>query len=102
MRTILKFEFTDWTLDHPDYFQGHGVAFTEFDECYTGIGNSPLEAAEDAIEQCAYAGEGWPSELANEADEAVEAFSGQGDELAEDDERRYFVSIRVKYEESGQ
>ena len=40
-------------IDHPDYWQGAGVCFTKFDEIVTGIGDTPAEALDDAIEQIA-------------------------------------------------
>lgn len=66
MKAIVKFEFLSHGIDHPDYFQGCGVAFTEYDECYTGIGDTEREAAEDALEQCITNGDFWPSEMQEE------------------------------------
>jgi hypothetical protein len=47
------FELVDHGIDHPDYFQGCGVAFTSYANVVTGIGSNPAEAIEDALEQVA-------------------------------------------------
>lgn len=39
--------------DHAQYFQGHGVAFTKWQACATGGGQTPAEALDDALEQLA-------------------------------------------------
>lgn len=36
---------------HSQYFEGHGVSFSRFAYCATGIGESHSEALDDAIEQ---------------------------------------------------
>lgn len=45
-----KYEIIDHGYMYPDYFQGCGTAFTDFDSCVTGCGNSAKEAYEDAVE----------------------------------------------------
>ena len=55
MRTVLLYEIIDHGVEHEQYFQGCGVAFTEFEEVFTGTGDSPHEALEDALEQAAMA-----------------------------------------------
>jgi hypothetical protein len=37
--------------EHAQYFQGHGVSFTRFTACVTGVGDSVNEALGDAREQ---------------------------------------------------
>ena len=54
-KTITAFRVS-WTADHEQYWQGHGVAFTEYDECVTGCGETLREAFEDAVEQLAMDG----------------------------------------------
>lgn len=44
-------------VDNSQYFQGAGVAFTDFDDCATGVGNSEREALADALESLAQSGE---------------------------------------------
>jgi len=36
--------------EYPDYFQGYGVAFSSYDNCACGIGNTIGEALDDCIE----------------------------------------------------
>lgn len=36
-----------------DYFQGHGISYTRFTWCVTGIGDTIPEALDDALEQLA-------------------------------------------------
>ena len=52
----MKYNIEDLGVDHSTYFQGVGVAFTDWDVVFTGIGNTPHQAAEDAIEQACMAG----------------------------------------------
>lgn len=52
-KSILEYEVVDHGVDYPSYFQGCGVSFTPFDVCYTGIGDSPAEALDDALDQAA-------------------------------------------------
>ncbi len=57
MKKILEYEIVDHGVEHEQYFQGCGVVFTKFDDVATGLGNSPREALENALEdliQCGY------------------------------------------------
>lgn len=56
MKKIMKIKTICHGLYHEQEFPGCGVAFTEFDECFTGIGNTAYEAKEDALEQMAGVG----------------------------------------------
>lgn len=51
-KKIVGFNVT-WQADHEQYWQGHGVAFTDYDECATGCGDTLREAFEDALESLA-------------------------------------------------
>jgi hypothetical protein len=53
MKRIEAYEIINHGVEHSDYFQGCGVACTEFTDVATGIGNSEREALDDAIEQLA-------------------------------------------------
>lgn len=53
---VLEFEVVNLGVEFPDYFQGFGVAFTSFDDCYYGIGSNPAEALDDCLEGIAMAG----------------------------------------------
>lgn len=43
-------------LEHSQYFQGCGIAYTEYDSFFTGIGQTEYDALEDALEQAACSG----------------------------------------------
>lgn len=49
MRTVKEYSI-DWTADHEQYWQGHGVTFSHYEECATGCGNTLAEAIEDCLE----------------------------------------------------
>lgn len=50
MKTIGEFELVDHGIEHEQSFQGCGVAFTDYEDIATGIGNDPAEAVDDALE----------------------------------------------------
>lgn len=56
MKTHTDYRVVFHGVEHPDYFQGHGVALTRFTDCATGVGASNAEALEDALDQLAHAG----------------------------------------------
>lgn len=43
-------------IEHSQYFQGHGVSFTRYTDCATGIGNTAGDALDDALEQLCMSG----------------------------------------------
>lgn len=51
VRTMKRYQIEDCGIDHAQYFPGRGVAYTDWSAAYVGAGNTPHEAAEDAIEQ---------------------------------------------------
>lgn len=53
---IGAFELIDHGIEHSQYFQGCGVAFTGFANVVTGIGDNPAAAIDDCLEQMAQAG----------------------------------------------
>jgi len=53
MKVITDFEIVDHGIEHNQYFQGCGTAFTSFDYCDTGCGSNLAEAYDDACEQIA-------------------------------------------------
>ena len=55
-KRIGEFELIDHGIEHSQYFQGCGVAFTGFANVVTGIGDNPAEAIDDCLEQVAQAG----------------------------------------------
>ena len=52
-KRVAEFSVENHGVDNPQYFRGAGVAFTEWDECFVGIGNTPREALDDALEMAA-------------------------------------------------
>jgi len=55
-KQIEEFEVQYLGIDHPQYFQGVGTAFTDWDQVMCGIGDTPAEALDDALEQMATEG----------------------------------------------
>ena len=105
-KRIGKFELIDHGIEHSQYFQGCGVAFTGFENVATGIGGNPAEAIDDCLEQIAQAGfdtEGMEARIiAQEGWEAlpttpdVQAIYGNIEDLY------YHVSIRWSEKERHQ
>jgi hypothetical protein len=98
-------EITKFGVENSSYFQGHGVAFTNYDEAFVGTGNNAYEALEDALEGAAQSG--WDvSTIKNpfnpNAPDAVAAvaaeYAEEGDEPDEDagDDMYYYVGLRLK------
>lgn len=54
---ITEWEIVDLGIEHPDYFQGFGCSFTNFDNACYGIGNDPREAFDDACENMMHSGD---------------------------------------------
>ncbi len=54
-RAIAAFELIDHGIEHSQYFQGCGIAFTDYQDVATGIGDDPAEAIDDALESLAQA-----------------------------------------------
>lgn len=55
-KVVTEHEVIDHGYMVSDYFQGCGVAFTEFEEVATGIGSDRHEAYDDALEILAQGG----------------------------------------------
>ena len=89
---ITKFEIIDHGVDHEQYFQGCGVAFTEFDQCYTGIGESKTEAFNDALDQIAVSGYDVPSKLEKFANVLSDVSAN-----LEHEDMHVYVSVRIKF-----
>jgi hypothetical protein len=101
-KTITEYDIITHGVDWPDYFPGCGLAFTNYDDVATGIGNSEREAAEDALDQLAQAN--WDTDSNPGLAAEVNALSDDDeiiDEIiAEDndgeDQPYVYVSIRVR------
>jgi hypothetical protein len=94
-----EFELIDHGIEHCQYFQGCGMAYTQFGNVVTGIGDNPAEAIDDCLEQIAQAGfdtEGMEARImADERWEALRTTPSVIDECGEDcDGVYYHVSIR--------
>lgn len=96
-RPVVEFELVDHGITAPDYFQGCGTAFTEFEGVFTGIGMNPLEAIEDALEllaQSDWSADGMEARLLD--DLGLESFPTVPEVPATSDDLYYHVSIRVR------
>ena len=86
------FEFVRHGIEHEQYFQGCGVAFTRWTNAVTGIGSTEAEAFDDALEMLAQM-EDCTSELMHDAELEFSRIKDLDEELA-DGECHYYVSIR--------
>jgi hypothetical protein len=89
MKKAAKYQVVDHGVESCQYFQGCGVSSTEYDTCYTGIGDSAHEALEDALESAAQSDwdvEGIPNTLSKEV------------VVPEDEtgETHYYITLRLK------
>ena len=92
---VVKYEFVDHGLKHPDYFQGCGVAFSSMDFVFTGIGNTPEEAAHEALELASLDLK-WNDAVFEDAEkEATHAFLYSFEPIEEGSDAMFHVSIRV-------
>lgn len=103
--TISEFSITDHGIEHAQYFQGAGVAFTQYEYCATGCGDDFAEAIEDALESMAQGEEcdGIDFDLLETRIKAQE-FDGARDwpksesasdrDSSEDSELYYYVTIK--------
>lgn len=56
MKPIRQFQVIHHGIECSQYFQGCGVSHTKFEEVATGVGDTPLEAIDDALESLAQNG----------------------------------------------
>ncbi len=101
MALVINFEFVDHGFEHPDFFQGCGVALTKYDLCFTGHGDTPCAAAHEALELASHEHR-WNDVTFEEAEAEAELFSNMpASDSAESDEERgdacFMVSIRIKF-----
>lgn len=104
-KKIVEYEIVDHSVNHEQYFQGCGVAFTKFDECFTGMGRSLYGALDDALEQLAMSGEIDLSlnctlvdecEEASDNDDVSQTYKDSGELESDDSSLYYYASIRIK------
>jgi len=89
MKTVERWEVEDFGVEHSQYFQGAGLAHTSFEAIGTGIGSTPAEALDDAIEQLACDDWQFPDTLLAE----LRADLGSAEEINRD-----FVSESIEAE----
>jgi len=100
-KKIIDFEVEDHGVEGSQYFQGAGLAYTDFDDIATGAGNNAAEAFDDALEQLAQ--NDWDvSELEKEkkdyedGKEIMMRVSFQTEWDQETDEEGYVITKNVK------
>jgi hypothetical protein len=86
MRPIKKYEVINHGPQDAQYFQGEGIALTEFDAIATGVGHDAYEAYNDALEGLAQ--QGWVVDAMPESPYGL-------DEEFEAGDFEIFVSVRV-------
>lgn len=92
-KTIQDFEIQDKGFDHPDYFRGAGVAYTKWDDVYVGVGDSPWEAGQDALDALEQAGYDVPHDLKKEANK----LSKKKDPAAEENpDFLHYIAVYIK------
>lgn len=104
MKKVTGYEIVDHGFESPQYFQGCGTAFTEFDDVATGVGDTAREAFEDACESLAQ--NDWDTSRINGKSRLsrqtvrgyLRSLGGLSKEDIEDTETGYHLSIRVKGE----
>lgn len=103
MKKVTKVQFIDHGIENFQFFQGCGVAYTEFENVATGIGDTYREALEDAAEQLAvmgYEGDLLSDEVldkeAGDDEESVFDYIEEEEDFFEESELFYYASIRVK------
>lgn len=87
-RIAQALEVEDHGVDHCQYFPGAGLAFTDYEDCATGTGNTPREALEDALEALACSGWTLSEELEAQAlEELGDAEHADRDYVSEEEAR---------------
>ena len=93
----MKLEIINHGVMYSDYFQGCGLAFSDYDAVSTGIGSSEREAFDDAIEQLSQQ-EGMESVDWDEVEKLAIAEYGKPSKkiVAKDEDSYLFLSVRIK------
>lgn len=103
-KPVTAWEVIDHGIEHEQYFVGCGIAFTEYADVATGIGDNAQEALDDALEslaQCGYEISDDDAELMAEeledTDSSVSELVSDSANTHEDyDSHHYYVSVRIK------
>ena len=88
MKKIIEYQIIDHGVEHEQYFQGYGISFTRFEDIATGIGDSPKNALEDALDQLATGG--WDTDVINDEFSDIPTIEENQDEM------HHYVSVRVR------
>ena len=99
MKQITSFQVLSHGVDTSSYFQGCGVAFSDFENVQTGIGDTEREAFNDALDQIVSCGAEISPELEAEREnmnDSVLAYTPDGEEEQNDccETPVFWVSVR--------
>jgi hypothetical protein len=101
MKKVTEYQIVDHGFESPDYFQGCGTAYTEFDDVATGCGDTAKAAFDDALENLAQSD--WDvSRIKNNIRSRMTVrgylrrLGGLTKQDIEDSEMWYYVSVRVR------
>jgi hypothetical protein len=89
---LISYEILDHGMDHSQYFQGCGRAFTNSTHVWTGAGESKKDAYNDALEQ-AYMDIG---DLADKFQKRPAGFTMRPRVPYDSDDLYFYVSIRAR------
>lgn len=96
---LKSFEIINHGVEHSQYFQGCGTAFTKYTHCYTGCGYDAKEAYDDAVEQAFMAGDP-PREVVEKLPRRPRGINKRMKVPARaGDDVYYYVSIRLEVAE---
>ena len=96
-----NYQITDYGIENADYFQGHGTAFTRYEHCALGCGDSYAEALDDALDSAAQCGfdielspEDEPAKFEGKGPMASEQKEGDDEDMNGDLNLYYYVGLR--------
>ena len=90
MKKIQKFK-ADFCVEHEQFFQGHGVAFTKWGDVFTGAGACEQDAFNDALECLALSEDVDPDSWALLEAHMDELSQKMPKEIEEDDHAQVYV-----------
>lgn len=92
-KVVTESDVRDYGVDHAQYFQGAGTAYTAFDVVFIGAGMSGHEAFEDALDQAA--SDSWDvSTIENDLSEDTTV--PDTEEEGEDSELYHYVALYLR------
>lgn len=95
METTKNYSVTNHGIDYPDYFQGDGLAFSDYEHIATGIGDTAHAAYQDAIEQACMRDDNAPEFPDTDPDYPDTDAVSEMEEYQDADEMpTYFVTIK--------